>query len=333
MSQAFPLIDITAFTQSGADDAARRQVVAAVEQACRTTGFLAITGHGVARPVIDALIAASYAFFDLPLEEKLRVRRPAAEQNRGYIPPGDETLARLRGAESPPDLKELFAIGPFDLPEDPYFTGAAAYPSFAPNRWPERPAALAPALRLYWRAMERLAEALCRIFARALALPETFFADKVDRHISQLRLMHYPPPSAPPLPGQLRAGEHADLGMMTLIYSDNDVGGLQLKTRDGGWVDAPAIRDAFMVNLGDLMMRWTNDRWVSTPHRVVNPPHAAEARSRRLSIGMFWIPNYDAEIACIESCRDGAPIKYGATTVAAYRTERFARTAGTPPAY
>ncbi|HUA56967.1 MAG TPA: 2-oxoglutarate and iron-dependent oxygenase domain-containing protein [Candidatus Sulfotelmatobacter sp.] len=333
MSRPFPLIDIGPFTRPGTSEAARRDVIAAVEQACRATGFLAVTGHGVPRAVTDALVRAAYAFFDLPLEEKLRVRRPAPEQNRGYIPPGDETLARLRGADSPPDLKELFAIGPFDLPDDPYFTGPAAYPSFAPNRWPERPASLAPALRLYWRAMEGLAGTLCRIFALALELPERFFAAKVDRHISQLRLMHYPAQATAPLPGQLRAGEHADLGMMTLIHSDNDVGGLQLKDRDGSWIDAPVIGDAFMVNLGDLMMRWTNDRWVSTPHRVVNPPHVADARSRRLSIGMFWIPNYDAEIACIESCRDGASVKYAPTTVAAYRTERFARTAGSAPAY
>jgi isopenicillin N synthase-like dioxygenase len=118
--------------------------------------------------------------------------------------------------------------------------------------------------------------------------------------------------------------------MMTLLYSDNDVGGLQLKTRDGRWVSAPVIPDAFMINLGDLMMRWTNDRWISTPHRVVNPPAGTDWRSRRLSIGMFWIPNYDAEIACIDSCRDGATARYAPITVADYRTQRFARTAGQP---
>jgi isopenicillin N synthase-like dioxygenase len=333
MTASIPLIDIAAFVGSGAGAADQAGVVAAVEQACRDTGFLGVTGHGVPRPVITQLVEAAYGFFDLPMDEKLRVRRPKPEQNRGYIPPGDETLARLRGAETPPDLKELFAIGPFDLPDEPYFTGPAAYPSFAPNRWPVRPAGLTPALRAYWRALEGLAHTMGRIFARALALPDGFFETKTDRHISQLRIMHYPPPAAPPLPGQLRAGEHADLGMMTLLYSDNDVGGLQLKDRDGRWVDAPLLPDAFLINLGDLMMRWTNDRWISTQHRVVNPPASADWRSRRLSIGMFWIPNYDAEIACIESCRGDAPARYAPVTVSAYRTERFARTAGTPPAY
>ena len=330
MSEPFPLIDIAPFVRADARAADQAAVVAAVERACRSTGFLAVTGHGVPPSVIQQLVAASYGFFDLPMDEKLRVRRPRPEQNRGYIPPGDETLARLRGAETPPDLKELFAIGPFDLPDTPYFTGPAAYPSFAPNQWPARPATLTPALRAYWRALEGLAGTLCRIFARAFALPDGFFDSKIDKHISQLRIMHYPPPAAPPLPGQLRAGEHADLGMMTLIYSDNDVGGLQLKDRDGNWVDAPAVPDAFMINLGDLMMRWTNDRWISTPHRVVNPPDGTDWRSRRLSIGMFWIPNYDAEITCIESCRADAAPRYEPITVAAYRTQRFARTAGQP---
>ncbi len=181
--------------------------------------------------------------------------------------------------------------------------------------------------------MEGLAGSLCRIFARALALPEGFFDSRVDKHICQLRIMHYPPPAAAPLPDQLRAGEHADLGMMTLLYSDNDIGGLQLKDRDGRWVDAPVIPGAIMINLGDLMMRWTNDRWVSTPHRVVNPPADADWRSRRLSIGMFWIPNYDAEIACIDSCRGDHDARYEPITVADYRTQRFARTAGGQPAY
>jgi isopenicillin N synthase-like dioxygenase len=329
MTAGVPLIDMSAFRRADAGSAARQAVVDAVARACTTVGFLGILGHGVPRPVIDALFAASYAFFDLPPAEKLHVRRPKPEQNRGYIPPGDETLARLAGNETPPDLKELYAIGPFDLPDEPYFTGPAAYPSLAPNLWPARPAAFQPALRAYWHEMIALIDVLGRIFAQALDLPGDFFAQKLDKQISQLRVMHYPAPAAPPLPGQLRAGAHADLGMMTLLTSDNDVGGLQLQDRAGTWIDAPAIRDGFMVNLGDLMMRWTNDRWVSTPHRVVNPPLTAGWQSRRLSIGMFVIPNYDAEIACIDSCR-GAGAHYAPITTAAYRTQRFARTAGSP---
>ena len=152
-----------------------------------------------------------------------------------------------------------------------------------------------------------------------------FFDDKVDRHISQLRIMHYPPPQVAPLPGQLRAGAHSDLGMMTLLYSDNDIGGLEVMDRAGRWVPVPVIDGAFTVNLGDLMMRWANDRWRSTLHRVVNPPAATNDRSRRLSIGMFFIPNYDAVVAPIAA--PGEASRYLPITVADYRTSRFASTA------
>jgi isopenicillin N synthase-like dioxygenase len=329
MTETFPTIDATPLLDPAASSAHLAKVARAIDDACRTIGFFAVTGHGVPAQTIADLYTAAYAFFDLPAEDKMTVRRPRPEQNRGYIPPGDETLARLAGRETPPDRKELFAIGPFNLPDEPYFTGPAAYPNLAPNLWPARPATLAPAMKAYWRALERLAQALCRGYATALDLPADYFVSGIDRHVSQLRLMHYPAPSEPPLPGQLRAGEHTDLGMMTLLHSDNAVGGLQVKRRDGNWVDAPVAPGTFVVNLGDMMMRWTNDRWISTPHRVVNPPDGSTTISRRLSVGMFFIPNYDAEIACIETCRaPGQPPRYAPISVAAYRTARFARTAG-----
>jgi isopenicillin N synthase-like dioxygenase len=325
MSGDFPVIDIAAVRQPQVSAAARFEIVRQVGKACKEIGFFAVTGHGVPGAAIADLVAQSYAFFDLPLDEKLAVRRPRPEQNRGYIAPGEERLARLRGDETPPDLKELYTIGPFDTPETPYFTGPAAYPSFAPNLWPAGPAGLRPALQAYWHELDRLARMLCRIFAEALDLAPEFFDDSVDKHISQLRIMHYPPPQDAPLPGQLRAGAHSDLGMMTLLYSDNDIGGLEVMDRAGRWVPVPVIDGAFTVNLGDLMMRWTNDRWRSTLHRVVNPPQATNDLSRRLSIGMFFIPNYDAVVAPIAGL--GEAPKYSPITVAGYRTSRFAGTA------
>src|SRR5262249_53409490 len=203
--------------------------------------------------------------------------------------------------------------------------GPAAYPSFAPNLWPRRPVGLRPALQAYRQELDRAARNLCRIFAEPLELPPEFFDQKIDKHISQLRIMHYPPPEAAPLPGQLRAGAHSDLSMMTLLYSDNDIGGLEVMNRAGRWVRVPVVDNTFTVNLGDLMMRWPNDRWRSPPHRVVNPPEAANDRSRRLSIGMFFIPNYDALVAPIAGLGD-IP-RYPPSTVADYRTSRFASTA------
>jgi isopenicillin N synthase-like dioxygenase len=325
MSSDVPVIDLSPLSEPQVSAAVLLDIVRQVASACVETGFFAVTGHGVPRAVIADLVAQSYLFFDLPLAEKLAVRRPRPEQNRGYIAPGEERLARLRGDETPPDLKELYTIGPFDLPDTPYFTGPAAYPSFAPNLWPRRPVGLRPALQAYWHELDRVARILCRIFAEALELLPEFFDRTTDKHISQLRIMHYPPLKAAPLPGQLRAGAHSDLGMMTLLYSDNDIGGLEVMNPAGRWVRVPVIDNAFTVNLGDLMMRWTNDRWRSTPHRVVNPPESANDLSRRLSIGMFFIPNYDAVVAPI--ARVGDIPRYPPITVADYRTSRFASTA------
>lgn len=325
MSTDFPIIDLTALLRSETAAAACPGIAREVRHACEATGFFAITGHGVPVAAITELVAQAYAFFDRPMSEKLAVKRPRPEQNRGYIGPGEERLARLRGDETPPDLKELYTVGPFDTPDTPYFTGPAAYPSFAPNLWPERPAGLRPALEAYWQELVRVARLLCRVFANALDLPPGFFADRIDKHISQLRIMHYPAPQTDPLPGQLRAGAHSDLGLMTLLYGDNDIGGLEVMDRDGRWVPVPVIDGAFTVNLGDLMMRWTNDRWRSTLHRVVNPPPAAGSRSRRLSVGMFVIPNYDAVVEPVSG--PGVAAKYPPITVADYRTSRFASTA------
>lgn len=306
---------------SGAQVAA---VARRIGEACEATGFFAVVGHGVPQETVAALRSAAYAFFDLPLEQKLQVKRPKPEQNRGYIMTGDETLARLAGNATPPDYKELFAIGPFDIDGSRYYTVPEAYPSFAPNLWPKRPSELAPALKSYWRAVEALANTIAEGFALALGLDADWFRPRIDRNTSQLRIMHYPVQQTPPIPGQLRAGEHTDLGMMTILCADNDVGGLQVRDRDGEWIDVPVFEDAFLVNLGDMMMRWTNDRWVSTPHRVINPP--SEARnSRRLSIGYFFGPNYDASLACIDTCCSSEhPAKYKPVRATEYRTRCFA---------
>ena len=135
----------------------------------------------------------------------------------------------------------------------------------------------------------------------ALDLPETYFNDKIDQHITNFSVLHYPGQAEEPEPDQLRAGAHSDLGSLTIIYQDSATGGLQVYTREEQWIDVPLIEGSFVVNLGDLMAEWTNDRWVSTPHRVVNPPRS-HAHQDRLSIGFFHQPNYDAVIECIETC-------------------------------
>lgn len=328
MPESIPIVDLTDFRQG--DSADRRRVAKELGRAAETLGFAVIGGHGIAPAVGEDLREAALRFFDLPLDQKMQVRRPKNDQNRGYIPYGEETLVRMSGGDSPPDVKEVFAIGPDDIPDTEYFTGPASYPSFAPNLWPDAPGDLRPKMLAYWQGMEALMRTLGEALALSLDLDETAFDDVLDNtHSSQLRLLHYPPLSAAVEPGQLRAGEHSDVGMMTILRNDPVPGGLQVKARDGSWIDAPGIADTFIINIGDLLMRWTNDRLVSTLHRVAVPPLDAGTGARRLSIGFFVGPRYNAMVECLPTCHGPSnPPKYEPVSVHDYRTGRFAAGAG-----
>jgi isopenicillin N synthase-like dioxygenase len=310
--QSIPVLDLRR------DDAA---LAPELGLAFREIGFVALDRHGIPAATIRSLYEAANAFFDLPAAEKQKVARPRPDQNRGFIAYGGETLARLGGGQTPPDHKEIFSIGPFDLPDETYYTGPASYPSFAPNLWPVEPAGLQPAMRAYWHAMTAMAQRMLAICARALDLPPDFFVPMTDRQISMLRLICYPPYESAPAEGQLRAGVHTDLNMLTFVHANSDVGGLEVRARDGSWIAPPASADAYIVNVGDILMRWTNDHWVSTPHRVANPP--AGWGQRRISVPFFFQANYDTVVSCLPA---GGPPKYPPVSVGAYRAERFART-------
>jgi isopenicillin N synthase-like dioxygenase len=321
-----PIIDFARF-RSG-DAVARRAVARAVDAACRSIGFLVITGHGVSTPLIADVDTLSRQFFDLPLAAKMAVARPAPDVTRGYIALEGEAVARSRGTASPGDLNESLMIGPVDVPaRDPYFIGPAAGTHFAANLWPAEPSGLKAAYTEYFRTMAALATELMRCFALALELDESFFDDKIDRHISRLRVRNYPVPTTEPAPGQLRAGAHSDYGSLTILRAEDRPGGLQVFTRDGAWVDVPIVPDCFIVNIGDLLAQWTNDAWVSTLHRVVNPPADRAPDSRRQSLVFFHNPNYDAPVACLPSCCSAErPPKYAPTTSGEYLRSRFLAT-------
>ena len=171
-----------------------------------------------------------------------------------------------------------------------------------------------------------LPQRLMGIFATALALPETFFDDKIDRHFSTCPSNHYPVIEDDPQPGQLRCGAHTDFGSLTILAFNDAPGGLQALMPDGSWMDVRPGPGQLAVNLGDMMQRWTNDRWKSTVHRVVNPPAARRGESRRQTIGYFLHPNYDAEIACLDSCCDaGNPAKYRPIMAGDHMREKMER--------
>jgi isopenicillin N synthase-like dioxygenase len=330
MLTTVPVIDVTPFLAGGG--AERRAVAKAIGRACEDIGFFTIVGHGVDAALVRRMADVSRAFFDLPVADKQRVRRPKPEQSRGYIGLGEENLSYSVGRDTI-DLKEFFAIGPVDVPDEPYYRAAAAYPSFAPNVWPERPAGLRAIYTEYYRAMEQLAAQLMRAFALALDLREDFFHDKTDRHISGIRVINYPDQPEAPAAGQLRAGAHSDYGALTILKAENVPGGLEVLNRAGEWVAVAPVADSFVINLGDLMMHWTNDRWVSTLHRVANPPRDAALGSRRQSIVFFYQPNYDALIECLPGCSGpGNPAKYAPVTSGEHRLRKFLKTVSTSTA-
>lgn len=148
--------------------------------------------------------------------------------------------------------------------------------------------------------MRDLGDRLMSLFARALGLPPGFFSGKIDQCPNALRAINYPARDDDPLPGQLRAGAHTDYGTLTILRQDA-VGGLEVQDREGDWVGVESVPDAFVINIGDLMARWTNDRWRSTLHRVVDPPDAAARRARRQSMPYFQNANWSAEICCLLS--------------------------------
>jgi isopenicillin N synthase-like dioxygenase len=297
MTTRIPVIDIAPALAGAPAD--RLGVARAIDRACVDIGFFTITGHGVPAAVIDPLRRLAHEFFALPMDEKRRAIHPVAHTPRGYIAMGGEALSYASERETPPDLKEFYHFGRERWPDEPYFTGPEGRRYFIPNLWPERPAGLGAAAERYFAAMERLDRELMRLAALALGVDEHFFDAKLDKHITAMRLNFYPEQTAAPAPEQLRAGAHTDYGLLTILNGENVPGGLQVQTRDGAWIDVETARDSFVVNIGDLMMRWSNDRWVSNPHRVVNPPAEIAARTRRLSIAFFLHPNYDAVIECI----------------------------------
>jgi isopenicillin N synthase-like dioxygenase len=217
--------------------------------------------------------------------------------------------------DSPPDYRELFSINRVTIdPADPYYTSPLGKRIFAPNIWPEGVSGLREAWTEYYHAMENLAGNLMHLFALALDLDENWFDDKVDKHMTNFVVSNYPEQPHELPEGQLRAGAHTDYGSMTIIKAEDKQGGLEVLDAEGRWRPVPIVPGTFIVNLGDLMAQWTNDRWVSTMHRVVNPPRDKSIGSRRQSLIFFHQPNYNAVIECLPGCLDNGRAKYAPIT-------------------
>lgn len=319
-SPTIPSIDISLF--AAGDPSEKAEVAVAIDEACRKLGFLIVTGHGVPPELVAEMRAVTMDFFDLTNARKRAYAMRGSDGYRGYTVPGSESLAASYGVESRPDVKESFSIGPVEVPADDYHAAGGTF--FAPNRWPNELPAFRDVWSRYYAAMEDLAGILMRAFALTLGLPEEFFDRKVDRHITNFSAIHYPPPEQDALPGELRGGAHTDFGSLTILQRDDAPGGLEVMV-GGEWITAPHVPDSFTINIGDLMAEWTNDRWVSTIHRVALPKELGSAESERLSLVFFHQPNYDAIIEVLPTCRAADdPPKYDAITSGGHIAKKLA---------
>jgi isopenicillin N synthase-like dioxygenase len=328
MQPAFPVFDLGRFESAGAEE--KKVLGAEVDGICRSTGFLAVKNHGIPQPVIDAAWSKARAFFDLRPEQKQRSKAPHKGYPYGYLGPELEALAKSRNVDTPPDLKESFNGGPLRVPQGMNDPEALAF-CYAQTIWPEAPDGFADAWKAYYAALEDLAVRIMRVFATALGLREDYFDSFLDAPISALRALNYSEQHVAPKPGQIRAGAHTDYGSLTILLPQAGSRGLEIITPDGAWTAVPPIPGAFVINIGDLMARWTNDRWVSTVHRVVNPPAEeggqGDGKDRRQSMAFFHQPNWHAEIRVLDVClaEEEAP-KYEPVLSGPYLMEKFKAT-------
>jgi isopenicillin N synthase-like dioxygenase len=312
VENAIPTIDLSPL--SGGNESERREVARQIDAACTDIGFFMVVGHGVPQQLITETRQRAIDFFALPDAEKMQVQRPPQKISRGYNWVGDRSVAYSMGQAAPPDIQEAFAFGAEGIAALAAQVDKTSAQMYAPNIWPQHPHDFKEVMLSYHAAISGLASRVLRAMAMALDVNENYFADKFDRHASVVRLIRYPAVRQAPLPGQLRAGAHTDYGVMTFVRGDDTLGGLQVKHRHGGWIDVHIPPHAFVCNIGDLMMRWSNDRWVSTLHRVTVPPPDA-APTDRISLVFFEYPNPDTLVRCIESCV-GSGAKYPPITVA-----------------
>ncbi len=297
---SIPVIDVSPLVSGSPEQA--RAAAKALGSACREVGFFYVSGHGVPPALIAQVFAMSAAFFAAPAATREAASFSGPGGNRGYIRLGSETL----DPGKPADVKEAFNIGLELAPDDPELLAGA--PFRAANRWPEMPG-FRDTMLDYFNLVWRLGRDLHRGFALDLGLEPDFFETRLDRPNATLRLLHYPPVNAPLPDGQLGAGVHTDYGNVTLLATDS-VGGLMVQARSGRWLDAPVMPGAFICNIGDCLMRWSNDVYVSTPHKVVSPQGLD-----RYSVAFFLDPNPDAMVECLPTCVNAdRPARYAPIT-------------------
>ena len=294
--------------------AGERQAVNEIAQemlaAAENLGFFYVSGHGVSQQILDNAEAEARAFFSQPLADKMTVE--INHQHRGFLRIGEATM---QGAKQP-DLKESFVWGLEIDPSDPDI--ASDNPFLGENNWPAARPAMREALTTYFSALSDVGKDLLRAFAVSMNLPSEAFVTGFTRPISRGSAIFYPPQPAAQDDEQYGVSAHTDFGCITLLYQD-PIGGLEVCSRDGQWLVAEPVAGTFVVNIGDLMARWTNDRFTSTPHRVRN-----RSSRERLSMAVFVDPDFETVVDSAVACGQGETPKYPPVRCGDYILGRYA---------
>lgn len=287
-----PTIDLSAWRTGSADE--RAAIAAEVDSALQRVGFLLVAGHGVSDEQRAEVRAAARSFFALAPEVKAPYAVPPG--GRGWIARGAEANAASEGTASPPDLKESYAIGADDPVGDPEVDAEW----FPPNVWPGEQPGLRPSFEAYTEVMKTLADDLLSLLGSALGLAEDTFTAHTKHPTWTFQVNWYPSMAVvgEPLPGQFRIGPHTDFGSVTILDRQQGRGGLQVYSDQAGWEDAPYDPAALTVNIGDLLARWTGDRWRSGRHRVL-PPDPSAPQEDLTSLVYFYECDHDAVVSTL----------------------------------
>ena len=278
------VIDFNQFLQGSSEE--RQLIAKQIHLTFRETGFMYLKNHGVDQALIEKSFKNSKRFFDLSLDQKKRLSWSDDSnyyEKSGYVGLEKETL----DLSSPGDFKEMLDIGK-----------ACGHKW----DWPAGQESFKDTISTLYPALTQAANNILEALALALDLSNPqYFVNTHDEEDHELRFLFYPPVERPLKPGQLRAGAHTDYGSITLVFQDQ-AGGLEVKLRSGEWISVPYMPDTMVVNVGNLLQRWSNDKYCSNPHRVI-PPTTEQKDNCRYSIAFFCHPNSRTTISCLPSCQ------------------------------
>lgn len=282
------------------------QLAREMRYACTEVGFYYVKNHGIEDAVVDRAFAESARFHALPLAEKLRLK--VNEHKIGYIAM-ETALTRHTtvSTDKRPNLYAAFCVRRDLAPDDPDVLAGKRF--CAPNQWPENLPGFREGVNGFFNALLGLGRGMLPIYATALSLPRDYFDAAFAKPLINYQMNYYPHQES--FDGsQFGVAPHSDSGFITILAQAR-VPGLEIGTRDGRWVTAPVLPGHFLINTGDLLRRWTNDLFLSTPHRVIN-----SSRQERYSVPLFFNPDPDTLIECLPTCTSAdnppkhAPMRY-----------------------